>query len=180
VDTLGLDLALGGTTPLEGSAAMVDASTTGVDGNVAVEVLLPGELEAPGIPAPPVEPFGDTTPIAVGPVEVGGLGETTPVEPAQPTRPGLGTNGPRTPIGSGVGGFGSLAPLGTASGTGTAAELAALRTSAADQAAAGTGAAALAFTGFGIRNALSLALVLLALGALLLAGRRRVELLTVS
>ena len=46
---------------------------------------------------------------------------------------------------------------------------------------AGAAAAALAFTGFGIRSALSLASVLLALGALLLAGRRRVELLlTVS
>jgi hypothetical protein len=40
-----------------------------------------------------------------------------------------------------------------------------------------TGAAgALALTGFGIRSSVQLALVLAALGALLLAGRRRVEL----
>ena len=233
VDTLGLDLELGGTTPLEGSSALVDASSTGIDPNAtacgngagvlgdgsgtcgttgspvpalpvdptgAVEVVLvPGEPEAPETPIEVGIDLGDagdglpTIPVPqvprVEPVEVGGLGSTTPVEPApspspaptpDPTRPGLGTGGPLTPIGSGVGGFGSLAPLGTASGTGAAGLAVANTTTAADL-AAGTAAAALAFTGFGIRNAVSLALVLLALGALLLVGRRRVELvLTMS
>jgi hypothetical protein len=172
-----------------------------VDPTAAVEVVLelgdlaevpevPDGPEAPGTPVVPPLEGDDGGTIDLGPVEVGGLGTTTPVEPAPspspaptpaPTRPGLGVDGQLTPIGSGAGGFGSFAPLGTASGTG-AADLAAAGSAAANLAAgAAAAAAALALTGFGIRSALSLASVLLALGALLLVGRRRVELLyTVS
>jgi len=126
--------------------------------------------------------------IGVGPVEVGGLGDpTTPVDPppapspdptpVPPTRPGLGVDGTLTPIGS-TGAFGSITPLGTATGTG-AADLSATGATAGDLLAGMD--RSLAFTGFGIRSAFSFASVLLALGALLLAGRRRVELLyTVS
>jgi hypothetical protein len=226
IDTFGLDVELGGTTPLEGSSAIVDASSTGIDPDAAVcgngagvlgdgtgtcgdtgspvpalpvdptgavEVVLelgdldpvaPALPDAPALPEVPDGPEAPETPIEAGPVEVGGLGTTTPVEPAPspspapppaPTRPGLGAGGPLTPIGSGAGGFGSVAPLGTASGAG-AADLTVAGSTTAAELAAGAAAAALAFTGFGIRNALSLASVLLALGALLLVGRRRVEL----
>jgi hypothetical protein len=254
IDTFGLDLELAGTTPLDGSSAEVDLSSTAIDPNAdvcgngvgalgdgsgtcgdtgsavpavpvdpaaAVEVApepgaldpappvlpelpaIPGGLEAPevpALPALPIDPLGDLVPlpevpvlpspegddgdpIEIGPIEVGGLGgTTTPVDPPAPapspeptpvpTRPGLGVDGSLTPIGGG-GAFGSIVPLGTAAGAG-----------AADLSATGFGgdalarmAAALAFTGFGIRSALSLASVLLALGALLLlVGRRRVEL----
>jgi hypothetical protein len=244
----GLDLEVGGTTPLEGSSAVVDLSTTAIDPGATVcgngagafgdgsatcgstgspapalrmdpaataEVVVelgqldtvtpalpevPDGPEAPGAPALPIDPFGGLTPllavpvvpavdggggtVGAGPVRVGGLGgTTTPVAPAPApsparTRPGFGLDGSLTPIG-GAGAFGSVVPLGTASGTG-AADLTATGSVASDL-LAGTAAAALALTGFGIRNALSLASVLLALGALLLAGRRRVELLlTVS
>jgi hypothetical protein len=245
VDTFGLDLEVAGTTPLEGSSALVDLSSAGIDPNAtvcgngagvlgdgsgscgdtgtpvpglpldpvaAVEVVvelgnldpvapalpglpatpaLPDGPEAPGIPTLPIA-LGDLLPlpeVSIGPVEVGGLGDpTTPVgptpvpspdpTPVPPTRPGLGVDGTLTPIGS-TGAFGSITPLGTATGTG-AADLTATGSAAGDL-LAGTAAAALAFTGFGIRSALQLASVLLALGALLLAGRRRVELLfTVS
>jgi hypothetical protein len=226
IDTFGLDVELGGTTPLEGSSAIVDASSTGIDPDAAVcgngagvlgdgtgtcgdtgspvpalpvdptgavEVVLelgdldpvaPALPDAPALPEVPDGPEAPETPIEAVPVEVGGLGTTTPVEPAPspspapppaPTRPGLGAGGPLTPIGSGAGGFGSVAPLGTASGAG-AADLTVAGSTTAAELAAGAAAAALAFTGFGIRNALSLASVLLALGALLLVGRRRVEL----
>lgn len=160
---------------------------------------LPALPALPLVPGLPIEPLGDLTPLpevpvlpspegdggttGIGPIEVGGLGgTTTPVDPLAPApspeptpapnRPGLGLDGSLTPIG-GSGAFGSFDPLGTATGAGSA-----------DLAVAGSAgnalarmAAALAFTGFGIRNALSLASVLLALGALLLlVGRRRVEL----
>ncbi len=179
-----------------------------VDPAGAVEVIVdlgdevvPALPVLPELPVLPIDPLGDLTPlpvvpvvppvdgddddgtIGVGPIDVGGLGDpVTPVDPTRtptppaPTRPGLGVDGALTPIG--VGGFGSVAPLGTTSGTGAAA-LAAFGSAAGDL-LAGIGAAALAFTGFGIRAALQYASVLLALGALLLlAGRRRVELLSV-
>ena len=234
VDTLGLGLEVGGTTPLEGSSALVDLSSTALDPDATVcgngvgalgdgsgtcgdagspvpatpvapegtvEVIIDlGDEVVPVLPelsVVPIDPFGDLTPlpvlppvdgdddgpVVVGPVDVGGLGDpVTPLDPTPtpvptaPTRPGLGVDGSLTPIGSGgTGGFGTIAPLGTTAGSGLG-DLSAAGSAAADL-STGAAAAALALTGFGIRNALSFASVLLALGALLLAGRRRVELL---
>ena len=211
VETAGVRLAVGGTTPVEGSSATVGLSSTTIDpgatacGNGA-GVLGDGSgtCGGPGSPVPAVAvapsgtaavvvdlgalsplpgspPTGDGG-IDVGPVRVGGLGRsTTPVEPAPssgpaPSRPGLAVDGSLVPIaGGGITGAGSFAPLG-ATGAG-GADLTA--TGAAGGLLAGRAAAGLALTGFGIRAALSFASVLLALGALLLAGRRRVELLCI-
>jgi hypothetical protein len=167
-----------------------------VDPSGAVEVVidlgndlpLPDLPALPVLPVPPVLPvdpaidLGDDGTTGAGPVVVGGLGDT--LDPVTPTPaptpaapapgPGVGADGTLDPVG--VGAAGSLAPLGTAGTLAGLADLAAAAGSAFGDLMTGA-AGALASTGFGIRNAMQLALVLLALGALLLAGRRRVELL---
>jgi len=218
ITSVGLDVIAGGTTPLTGSSAAADLSSTTVDPDATAcgnGVGLFGDASGgcgatggavPGVPVVPVEPpaaagltvelspLGDVgladlpsgqsgTPavdapddgsVSAGPVTVGLSGGTTPVGPGAPAPPspsGVGTAGALTPIG--VGPAGGIVPLGLA-GT-VSADLAAAGTLLGDV-VAGMGNAALALTGFGIRNTIGIASVLLALGALLLAGRRRVEL----
>jgi len=159
--------------PLDPSGVIEVVIDLGDDLPLPVLPVLPVDPDLPGLPDLPVDPV-----VVVPPVIVGGSGDTPdPVTPPAPTPgtpapgPGVGADGTLDPIG--VGGAGTFGPLGSAAGT--FADLAAAAGSAFGDLMTGA-AGALASTGFGIRAVGQLALVLLALGALLLAGRRRVEL----
>lgn len=163
--------------PLDPAGAIEVVIDLGDDLPLPVLPILPVDPVSPDLPDTPVDPV-----VVVPPVVVGGLGDTpdpvtptpTPTPAAPAPGPGFGVGGTLDPVG--VGGFGSFVPLGTAAGTiADLADLAAATGSAFGDLMTGA-AGALASTGFGIRSATQLALVLLALGALLLAGRRRVEL----